>query len=339
MQMRKIVALTATAIVALGAGTAAAQEFTLRIQTHHSAESLPGQIFEQFIEDVETMSGGRIDIEGFWSSSVVKSVETFDAAATGILDGDMTGAAYLTGKDPGFQFLGDVMGGYDTPYQMIAWLEEGGGRELANELYHEHGMHLVGYWLQGPESLSSTKPIRTIEDLEDWKFRSPPGMETEIFTALGARPVVMDFGEVFTALETGIVDGADASALNTNKSLGLYDVTGYATYPGWHSMPADHLAINLDVWNSLPEDLQHIMYTAMDKAALHTAMRAELLNKEAKRELEAQGVEVIDWSEEDRMAYRDFARDIWLEWAEKSPAAGKLVESHIEFMKRIDLLE
>ena len=74
------------------------------------------------------MSGGRIEIEMFYSSSVVKSVETFDAAATGILDGDMTGGAYQTGKNPAFQFVGDIMGGYDTPWQQYAWLYRAAAR-------------------------------------------------------------------------------------------------------------------------------------------------------------------------------------------------------------------
>jgi TRAP-type C4-dicarboxylate transport system substrate-binding protein len=58
-------------------------------------------------------------------------------------------------------------------------------------------MYLVGFWGQVPESLSSTKPIAGPDDLKNWKFRSPPGMETEIFERLGASPVVMDFGAMW----------------------------------------------------------------------------------------------------------------------------------------------
>ena len=65
--------------------------------------------------------------------------------------------------------------------------------------------------------MSSSRPIAGPEDLKNWKFRSPPGMETKIFEKLGASPIVMDFTEIFTALETGIIDGADASILVNNK--------------------------------------------------------------------------------------------------------------------------
>jgi TRAP-type mannitol/chloroaromatic compound transport system substrate-binding protein len=105
-------ALAVTAALGL-AGPAMAQEHTLRIQTHYAPESVSGKLAAQFVDDIQVMAGGRLKIEMFYSSSVVKSVETFDAAATGILDGDMTGGAYQTGKNPAFQFVGDIMGGYD----------------------------------------------------------------------------------------------------------------------------------------------------------------------------------------------------------------------------------
>ena len=199
----------------------------------------------------------------FYASSVVKSVETFDAAASGILDCDMTGGGYQTGKNPAFQFVGDIMGGYDTPYQQLSWLYHGDGFAAADSLYGKYGMKLVGWWVYGQESLTSTKPIAGPADLKDWKFRSPPGLETEIFANLGAKPIVMDFTEIFTALETGIIDGADASGIANNVGLGLYDLGKHTNYPGFHSMPSDHLACNKAKWDAMPEHHRRIMDTAM----------------------------------------------------------------------------
>ncbi len=81
-------ALAISAGAAFGASHAVTK---LRIQTHFSPETLSGQMAAEFVKDVTAMSGGGIEIEMFYSSSVVKSAETFDAAATGILDCDMTG--------------------------------------------------------------------------------------------------------------------------------------------------------------------------------------------------------------------------------------------------------
>jgi TRAP-type mannitol/chloroaromatic compound transport system substrate-binding protein len=329
----------AAAVALGGAGVAFAQaEHTLRIQTHYAPETPSGKLAQQFFDDVETMSGGRIDIEPFFSSSVVKSVETFDAAATGILDCDMTGGAYQTGKNPAFQFVGDVMGGYDTPWQYYEWFYYGGGKEVAEELYHGFNMHPVGWWIYGQESLASTKPLPGIGSLKDFKFRSPPGLETEIFAALGASPVVMDFTEVFTALETKIIDGADASGLANNVGLGLYDIAQHATYPGFHSMPADHLACRKDAWDAMSDDLRRIMEVAMEKLAFQTAMTFEVMNNEAAATLPDKGVTIHEWSQEDRDAFRSAAQEQWQNWAEKTPEARKLVDSHLGFMKNLGLV-
>lgn len=329
--------IVAAAAASLLAGTALAQTTTLRIQTHYTPESLSGKNAAIFIDDVQGMSNGEIAIEMFYSSSVVKSVETFDAAATGILDCDMTGGAYQTGKDSAFQFVGDIMGGYDTPYQQLSWLLLGGGMEAAQKLYNKYDMQLVGWWVVGQESLSSTKPLRNADDFKDWKFRSPPGMETKIFEKLGAKPIVMDFSEVFTALQTGVIDGADYSILANNKSVGLYDIAKYATYPGFHSMPSDHLACNKSKWEAMPEHHRRIMEVAMEKLALRQALAGEKANNETAAELRASGITVQDWSAEDRRKFHGAAQASWDEFA-TTPEAKDLVASHKGYLKSLGLL-
>jgi TRAP-type C4-dicarboxylate transport system substrate-binding protein len=329
--------LVAGMVAGAGFAATAAETYTLRIQTHYAPETVSGKLAAQFVDDVQTMSNGQLKIEMFYSSSVVKSVETFDAAATGILDGDMTGGAYQTGKNPAFQFVGDIMGGYDTPWQQYAWLYNG-GFEAANKLYNKYDMELIGWWVYGQESLASSKPIRGIDDLKDFKFRSPPGLETEIFASLGAKPIVMDFTEIFTALETKIIDGADASGLANNVGLGLYDLVKHATYPGFHSMPSDHLAINKAKWDALPENLKRIMQVAMQKLAFQTAMTFEIKNSEAAAKLRAQGVTLHDWSAEDRATFRKAAQTAWQGWADKTPEARALVDSHVKFLTQLGLI-
>jgi len=119
----KLKTIFMSAVAGATLATAAfAQDVTLRIQTHYATEHPTGKMLATWIDDVETMSGGEISIEMFYSSSVVATVETFDAAINGILDCDATGGAYQTGKNPAFQFVGDIMGGYDTPWQQYSWL-------------------------------------------------------------------------------------------------------------------------------------------------------------------------------------------------------------------------
>ena len=329
--------LLSTAAAAL-VTAAAANALTLRIQTHYASEHPTGKMIAQFIDDVETMSGGDIDIEMFYSSSVVASVETFDAAINGILDCDMTGGAYQTGKNPAFQFVGDIMGGYDTPWQQYSWLYYGDGYDAAQALYNEHNMQLIGWSIYGQESMSSSRPIASFEDLKGWKFRSPPGLETEIFEELGASPIVMDFTEIFTALETGIIDGADASGLANNVGLGIYDLVKHATYPGFHSMPSDHLACNKDVWDGMTEQQRRIIDTAMQKFSFQIALANEKANAEAAAKLTEQGVTLYDWSAEDRAVFRQAAQTAWERWADKNAETRALVESHKAYLRQLGLV-
>ncbi|MEX5729525.1 TRAP-type mannitol/chloroaromatic compound transport system substrate-binding protein [Rhodovulum iodosum] len=336
MKLRSI--LKSAAMASVAAVPAMAQDVTLRIQTHYATEHPTGQRLAQWIDDVQTMSGGEIAIEMFYSSSVVATTETFDAAINGIVDCDATGGAYQTGKNPAFQFVGDIMGGYETPWQQYSWLYHGGGYDAAQELYNEQNMQLIGWSIYGQESLSSSKPIAGIGDLEGWKFRSPPGMETEIFDELGASPIVMDFTEIFTALETGIIDGADASGLANNVGLGLYDIVKHATYPGFHSMPSDHLACNLDVWNGLSEQHRRIIDTAWQKLSFQIALYNEKANAEAAAALKEQGVTLYNWSSEDRAEFRRAAQVAWEDWGTRSPEAAALLESHKTYLEQLGLI-
>ena len=335
---KTITSVAGAIALAFATGTAQAEETKLRIQTHFSPETLSGQLAAEFIEDISAMSNGEIKVEMFYSSAVVKSAETFDAAATGILDCDMTGGAYQTGKNPAFQFTGDLMGGYTNPYQQLAWLLHGDGYAQINALYNEHDMEFVGWWIPGPESLSSTKPIRNVEDFKNWKFRSPPGMATMVFKNLGASPIVMDFNEIFTALESGIIDGADAANLTNNVGLGLYDIAEHTNFPGFHSMPADHLACRKDIWDKMPDNHKAIMKVGMQALALKNATANEVKNAQTAKELRDKGVNLYEWSPEELGKYRDAVQKGWVEFA-TTPEAKALLDSHITFLKDLGAMK
>ena len=332
----KTIAAVAIVSVALF-GSANAK--TLKIETHFTASSPNGEVAAQFAKNVEMFSGGSLKVEMFYSSSVTgKSAEVFNSAQTGIIDCDMTGAGYQTGKNAAFQFAGDVMGGYDNPYQQYEFLNFPGAQDAVDALYNKYGMTLIGWWIPGHESLISSRPIPDVASLKDFKFRSPPGMESMIFTALGAKPIVMDFGEVPTALQTGLIDGADYSSLATNYAGGHYEQNKYATYPGFHSMPADHLACNTKVWNKLKPHEQGAMLAAIEICGRTITSLVERKNAEAVKALQEMGVTLHDWSREDRLKFRQAALGAWEEWKKKSPEAAALIEIHKAYMKANGIL-
>ena len=332
--LKSISKLTAAIAVVSIALFGSAHAKTLKIETHFTASSPNGEVAAQFAKNVEKFSGGSLKVQMFYSSSVTgKSAEVFNSAQTGIIDCDMTGAGYQTGKNAAFQFAGDVMGGYDNPYQQYEFLNFPGAQEAVDALYNKYGMTLIGWWIPGHESLISSRPIPDVASLKDFKFRSPPGMESMIFTTLGAKPIVMDFGEVPTALQTGLIDGADYSSLATNYAGGHYEQNKYATYPGFHSMPADHLACNTKVWNKLKPHEKGAMKAGIEIAGRTITSLVERKNAEAVKALNEMGVTLHDWSREDRLKFRTAALAAWEEWKTKSPEAAALIEIHKAYMK------
>jgi TRAP-type C4-dicarboxylate transport system substrate-binding protein len=150
----------------------------------------------------------------------------------------------------------------------------------------------------------------------------------------------MDFTEVFTALESGIIDGSDISALANNKSMGVYDLpkVKYANYPGFHSMPSDHLACNKTKFDAMPAHHQRIMKVAMESLALRTALTFEKANAEAAAALKEQGVTLSVWSDEEKAKFRQAALSAWGDFATTEEAKA-LVESHSAYLKQLGLVK
>jgi TRAP-type mannitol/chloroaromatic compound transport system substrate-binding protein len=337
--MRKIHTTLAGVAMAAGLVTTASAETTLRIQTHQGQSSSYGQAIQDFVDSVSVMSGGDLNIEMFYSSSVVPSAETFDAATNSILDCDMTNGSYQAGKNKAFQFVSDTMGGYDSPLQYQAWVEMGGGRDAVNELYADYNMTFIGAHVGGQESLTSTRPLAGVADLENWKFRAPPGMASDIFASLGAKPIVMDFSEVITALESGIIDGADASTLGNNLRIGTYDIGKHTNFPGFHSMAADHLACRTDVWEGLSEQHRTIIEVAYQNVGMDLILQTLVDNGEAMAKLPGVGVTTYNWSAEDRATFRAAAQEQWNAYGGETEEGKAMVNSHVAFMQRIGLIQ
>ena len=188
--------------------------------------------------------------------------EILDAISANILQGSNGGTGYYVGKDPAFALLADFNAGYESPEQLTAWFYEGGGNELARELYARYGAYFLGPAMWGAESIPTKMPIRNIEDFKGVKMRAPEGMGAAIWGKLGVGVSTLPGTEVYTALERGNIEATDWGTLGMNDELGYGAIAPYAIYPGIHSMPANDIAINLEIWNGLPDDLKQVLQEA-----------------------------------------------------------------------------
>ena len=336
----KAFTIAAVATVAL---TVTAHARVLKVQTSQNAGDFTFEhLTNVWAPKLKSMTNGEIEIELLPTKSVVPHRETPDAVANGILDGDLTATAYFSGRDPAFALMGDLIAGYDTPEQIQTFCMLGGGKEMLQKIYDAlvENVHVVGCDAYTREALVAKIPIKTLADLKGVKIRSPEGLASEVFKRAGAAPVSLPFSEVYTSLEKGVVDAADASAYANNDASGMHSIAKYPIYPGIHSMAFIQFTLNQDVWDSLTEGQK----TAIDVwyLASRADLRriADLKDKDlVARDRKAGDITIVDWSQEDRDAFRAIAKGAWEDFAAKSELAKETYATHVKFMERMGLLQ
>ena len=348
MATRRLQALSAAlmAVGVMGAGIAGAGAAEVwKVQTSMSAgESFYTNIEEHWLPRLAEMTGGELQIELTPVGSVVPYNETMDAISQGILQGDITATVYFSGRSKAFALLGDLIAGYERPDQIGMFCYHGGGRELIQEAFDQYAdgnVQVVGCGSIARESFTSKVPIRTFEDLKGVKMRSPEGLAAAVFEKAGASPVALPSSEVYTSLDKGVIDASDFSSYTMDESIGLHEIAKFPIYPGIHSMPVIQFTVSKAAWDALTPAQQTILdvwYRAMiaDLAAMNEITDRELVARD--KNDASRGVEVIDWSKEDRDKLRQVAAEAWAEFAEGDELAKQAYEANLAFMKRLGLL-
>ncbi|MEM8743746.1 MAG: TRAP transporter substrate-binding protein [Pseudomonadota bacterium] len=312
------------------------------------ASSKAGDWAHRFMTDkwapkLNTMSGGKVQIDVLPTKSVVPHRETIDAVANGILDGDLNAVSYFSGRDPAFAIIGDLIAGYDTVDQVRTFCQYGGGKEILQKLYDKYTkgkVHVVGCGPYAKEAFVSTVPIKSVADFKGVKVRSPEGLAAEVFKRVGAAPVSLPFSEVYTALEKKVIDAADASAHVNNNAHGMYKVAKYPIYPGIHSMAVLQFIVNKKVWDSLGPEGQAALEVWYQAA--YDAMRREAdLEDQKIADAQRKGgdVTIIDWPTAERAKFREIAVGAWEDFAKKSPMAKEALDAHLKYMRSTGLLK
>lgn len=150
----KRIAIASVALLGL-AGQAAAQDFALRFQSSDPAGNPNFGLQSEWAESVATLTGGRVTVEMLPVNSIVQHTETQDAIAAGIIDGHITDTSYFAGKDAAFSLIANPVGAWSSPYEMFAFMQNGGGNELMQELVGPYGLHFIGATTPGLEAFIS----------------------------------------------------------------------------------------------------------------------------------------------------------------------------------------
>ncbi len=317
---------------AMFAGTAFAAEYNWTFQTSGAAGDDVYRFQQSWAEWVLKDSGGRIQITVLPADAVVKYTETLDAVGANILQGDLTDPSYFAGKDPAFSLIGNMVGAWSHPFELFDMMKTGGGYEIFDGLLAQYNIKLLGVACTGVEAFVSKKPIRGVADFKGIKLRAPQGMVNNVFAAIGAAPVNLPGSEVYTALDKGVIDAADYTVFATNQAQGMNDIARFPIYPGFHSMPTMQVTMNLDVWKSLPADLQEVMIKNVDRFAQYMVEQHEKLDVLAVAEAKAKGIEVISWPKEEIAKFRNVAVTQWPKWS-NSPTAKAWSKAVADYWK------
>jgi len=221
-----------------------------------------GMAAENFARLVEEMSDGRLTVHVYGAGEIVPAMEVFDAVSQGVVDAGHGAAYYWKGKVPASVFFTSMPFGLNAQ-EMNGWLHYGGGLELWQEAYAPYNLVPMAGGSTGVQMAGwFNKEINSVEDLKGLKMRIP-GLAGEVFTEAGGTAVTIPGGELYTSMQTGVIDALEWVGPYNDQAFGFQEVAKYYYYPGWHE-PGSILefVVNKDSLEALPKDLQAIVRVA-----------------------------------------------------------------------------
>ena len=210
-------------------------------------------------QHIEAASDHQITVKVFAAGELAGPFEVFDAVSSGAADMYHSAEYYQVNKSSAFNFFTAVPFGM-TADEMAGWLIHRGGQSLWDEL--SAGFNIKPFMCTSTGTQMGgwfNREIRSPEDFKGLKIRMP-GLGGEVLSGLGAIPVNLSGGEIFTSLQDRSVDAAEWVGPWNDLAAGLYEVAEHYYYPGFHEPgPVLALGINMDVWESFTASQQNII--------------------------------------------------------------------------------
>ncbi|TMV64303.1 TRAP transporter substrate-binding protein, partial [Thioclava sp. BHET1] len=267
-------------------------------------------------------TNGQIQVAMMPVGSVVEHNETLDATGAGIIDGIVTDISYFAGKDPAFSLLGNPVGAWSSPSQLLDFMNNGGGQKLANSLFEPYGVHYIGSTTTGLEALVSKVPLDGVADLKGLKIRTPSSKwRVAMFKQWGANPTPMAFSEVFVALQTGTMDGQE-NPLTNIVGANFQEVQKYLSLSD-HVYSPTYLTSGAATWAKLPADVKKAVTEVAAEVQDWSLNEGAQADKALVAKVEAAGVKV---NEVDKAAFIKASAPIYAAFNTEVPGGGDLVK-------------
>lgn len=356
MDRRSFLKNSALGGTAAAATTLAAPAYAQGNRTLTMVTSVPDgfAIFDdaasRFAENVTAMSDGALTIDKRPAGSLVGAFEVFDAVSAGQADMYHSADYYFGGQHPGYYYFTAVPFGM-TSQEMNAWYYHAGGKELHDEMGQIFGLKSFlcgdtgaqpGGWFR--------KEINSAADLQGLKFRMP-GLGGKALGLTGASVQNVPGGEIYQALSTGAIDGAEWIGPFADERLGLQEVCEFYYTGGFHE-PGSALtaAVNLDVYESMTPAQQSIIENAAMATHHWSLAQSTAENGAALERLRSGGTKIMQFPDDVWDAFRDasntaldefmgdelYARIRESNETAKAAASGWLTASDGEFVRQRD---
>jgi len=304
-----------SAVLATGLAFTASAETVIKIG-HGAAEAFHmHRALLKFEDLVEAGSNGKIDVQVFPSSQMGPDREMIEGVQTGVLEMAIPPSSFFAGWDPAFAVieLPYMYASKDIAYEV---LDGDAGAEM---LARVENQGLVGLgWLElGVRNVTNNvRPVATPEDLEGVKLRTmkvPAHVAT--FETLGANPTPMNFGEVYSALQQGVIDGQE-NPLAIITSQRFYEVQKYLSTTA-HVFAVYMPVISKPFFEGLSAEHQKLVRESMAAARSYQAELVAAEDTAQLEEIRAAGVEVLELTAQQRQAFADKTESVRLQYREE----------------------
>ena len=295
-------AILIAAGVAVGSGAWAA-DFVAKIGHLESPQQSRHVHLEKVAKLVSERTNGAVEFQLFPQAQLGGQREMTEGVQLGTLEATVAPAAFLGGFNP-------VVSIMDIPFLLpdddaTAQKIRGGtfGESLCGS-FETRGVKCIGLWPNGKKNFTSNKPLGRIDDFVGQKFRvMDSNILIEQFNSLGASAIALPFGELYTALQTGVVDGEE-NPLDTIQRMKFYEVQDYLVVSE-HGAMEDVILFNPAFWNSLPAEHQKTIVNTFKEVIPELIAHKQKAVKAALEEIKGHGINIREMGADEKAAFRE----------------------------------
>lgn len=292
-------------------------------------------------EQLNLVSDGSIRMRLYEPDKLVNPAEILDAVASGKIDAGYATAGYWQGKMPAAALFSAVPFGPEAG-EYMAWVYYGNGLSLYQEMYDEAGYNVkvLPCAMLSPETSGwFNKEINSADDLKGLNMRFF-GLGGAVMEKLGVRTMQLPGGEIFGALEKGVIDASEFSQPAIDDMLGFSKVAKYNYFPGWHQQATlFELLINKDVWNGMSAGQQAMVDTTCKASMAQSIAEGEYSQFPVMEKARQKGVEIRYWNQDMLNLFEAKWEEVAAEKSAANPFFKKVWDDMTAFRKGYDLWE